>query len=104
MTKLKFLEIMGFPKEWASLGMYPDELFEIQVSGYRPGHEQSGEHYRNGAFHWWLHKEPAPEQLIVLTGLSMLDPDQLMAGDIRNYIVKSKKSTSAVRKACGIAT
>ena len=83
--------------------MYPDELFEIQVSGYSPGHEKSGEHYRDGAFYWWLHKEPAPEQLIVLTGLSMLDPDQLMAGDIRNHIIESKNSNSAIRKACGIA-
>lgn len=66
--------------------MYPDELFEIQVSNYKPGHEEGSEHDRNGAFHWWLRRNPSKEQLIKLAKLTHLDPDQLMANDVKNYI------------------
>ena len=52
MTKDQFLSLMGFPKEWDVWGMYPDELFEAQLSLYQPGDEQGAEHDRNGAFHW----------------------------------------------------
>ena len=30
MTKGEFLQLMCFPTEWETLGMYPQELFECQ--------------------------------------------------------------------------
>ena len=54
---------MNFPDEWESLGMIPEELCEIQLAGYKSGHEDASEHDRNGAFHWWLKQEPTEDVL-----------------------------------------
>ena len=78
--------LMKFPLEWISWGMYPDELFEWQISGYRPGHEDGSEHDRNGAFHWWLRRSPTQDELDKLLRLAALDPDQLLGNDVRKYI------------------
>lgn len=86
MTKSEFLVLMRFPAEWVSLGMYPDDLFRWQLSGYEPGHENGAEHDRNGAFHWWLRREPSKSQLENLLRLAALDPDPLMGNDLRQYI------------------
>lgn len=86
MTKFEFLRLMRFPKEWLELEMYPDELFEWQVSGYEPGHEDGAEHDRNGAFHWWLKKPPSKIELQNLLRLAALDPDTFVANDICRYI------------------
>ena len=80
---------MNFPLEWDSLDMYPDELFEGQVSLYELGDERGSEHYRNGAFHWWLRRQPSKVQLENLLRLAALDPDPLMGEDVRQYIQRS---------------
>jgi len=87
---------MLFPKEWVEWDMLPDELMEIQIKGYEPGHEDASEHDRNGAFHWWLKRNPTKEQLTKLLKLTYLDPDPLMGKDIRSYIRKSNNYTSDI--------
>jgi hypothetical protein len=89
MTKVEFLELMRFPKEWLELGMYPDELFDWQISGYEPGHENGAEHDRNGAFHWWLKKQPSKSELQRLICLAAIDPDPFLAEDLGRYIQQS---------------
>jgi hypothetical protein len=89
MTKSEFLNLMRFPGEWVSLGMYPDELFQWQLSGYEPGHENGAEHDRNGAFHWWLRRQPSKTELENLVRLAALDPDPLLGEDLRQYIRKA---------------
>ncbi len=89
MTKLEFLRLMRFPAEWLDLEMYPDELFEWQVKGYKPGHESGAEHDRNGAFHWWLKKTPSKVELQKLVHLAAVDPDTFLSNDVRNYIRRS---------------
>lgn len=86
MTKREFLNLMSFPKEWDSLGMYPDELFQWQVSQYQVGHEDASEHDRNGAFHWWLKRNPTRSQLEQLLKLAILDPDAHLRADVVRYI------------------
>lgn len=86
MEKNIFLAFMNFPKEWLEYGMYPDELFYSQLHLYQPGDEEGSEHYRNGAFHWWLKRKPTTEQLSNLVKLTFLDPDALMGNDVRNYM------------------
>lgn len=88
--KLPFLELMHFPKEWLEFGLYPDELFIGQVDHYLSGDEDGSEHYRNGAFHWWLKRNPTRQQLSNLIQLTFLDRDSLMAGDVRKYITGAK--------------
>ncbi len=81
---------MHFPIEWESLGMYPDELYLWQVSGYEPGHENGSEHDRNGAFHWWLKRNPTRGQVENLVRLAAYDPDPMLGEDVRQYIRKAK--------------
>ena len=89
MNKVEFLKLIMFPAEWEIFGMYHDELFLGQLSLYSPGDEQGAEHDRNGAFHWWLKRQPSKEELIKLVRLTFLDPDPLMAQDVRTYIAKA---------------
>jgi hypothetical protein len=98
MTINEYLQLMEFPKEWIEWEMLPDELRKLMLSSYEPGHENGAEHDRNGAFHWWLKKSPPPtrEELIKLGELSYLDPDELMAADVRRYIKKSLNCDSSV--------
>lgn len=90
MTKEDFLKIMNFPIEWNIYGMYPDELYLLQIKDYQEGDEQGSEHDRNGAFHWWLKRDPNKNELALLIKLTYLDPDQLMANDVRGYIRQAK--------------
>ncbi|HEY8024302.1 MAG TPA: hypothetical protein VIF60_07040 [Burkholderiaceae bacterium] len=98
MDSSEFLRLMNFPGDWLTLGMYPDELSVVQSNGYVPGHEKASEHDRNGAFHWWLKREPTKEQLIKLVALTWLDPDQHMAEDIRVQIGKAKRCDDEVMR------
>lgn len=90
MNKDDFLKKMNFPIEWKIYGMYPDELYFLQIKNYQEGDEQGSEHDRNGAFHWWLKRHPDKSELALLIKLTYLDPDQFMANDVRNYIRKAK--------------
>jgi hypothetical protein len=90
-TKAEFLKLMNFPKEWLEWEMYPDELFEFQISAYEPGNERGSEHDRYGAFHWWIRRDPPEEAINKLFKLTFLDPKQLMAEDARKYLRKCSK-------------
>jgi len=86
MSKSEFMKLMQFPSAWLELGMYPDALFKVQLQSYTSGSEATPEHFRNGAFHWWLSQEPTEEQLICLALLSRKDPDPPMAQDAQRNI------------------
>ncbi len=97
-TKKEFLDLMGFPKEWLEWDMYPDELFQGQLGVYEP-HHKNDEHYRYGAFHYWLKRNPSRDILLKLAKLSWLDSYQIMAADARNYISKAENTDGTVLKA-----
>lgn len=99
--RAKFLEAMKFPREWEELGMFPDELSESLLAKYEVGHEEGSEHDRNGAFHWWLRQSPSREVLVSLVALTLVDPDPLMAADVREYIARSANADNEVRKVVG---
>jgi len=86
MTKAEFLQLMRFPPEWEALRMYPQELFELQVRRYEPGHERGSEHDRNGAFHWWLRRGPSSRELENLRTLASADPDRALGEDMLRYL------------------
>ncbi|MDK9363398.1 hypothetical protein [Lelliottia wanjuensis] len=89
MKKEHFLMKMHFPIEWITFNLYPDVLFKNQINLYREDNdEESSEHYRNGAFHWWIRRNPDKDTLIKLINLTFLDLEQLMADDVRSYIIK----------------
>ncbi len=97
----EFLKLMNFPKQWVELNMYPEILSKIQIAGYKPGQEEASEHYRNGAFHWWLRQEPTESVLMKLMLLASIDPDFLLGKDIHGYIRKAKNYTQKVENVCG---
>ncbi len=99
MNKAEFMQLMSIPKEWDEYGMYPEELFAAQIGHFDPSHIQGSEHDRNGMFHWWLKRQPSKEELLKLVALSHLDPDQLMAGDVRLYIARAKNADDEVKAA-----
>lgn len=97
-SKEEFARLMDYPREWLDWDMLADEVFSGQVSEYTPGSERASEHYRNGAFHWWLKKKiPTKEQLKKLVELTFLDPDPLMGEDVRTHIAKSKNCDDEIR-------
>lgn len=63
--------------------MLPDIVLENQMKQYEPGHENSSDHNRNGAFQFWLRGEASEEKLIKLVKLSKLDPEKIMCRYIR---------------------
>jgi hypothetical protein len=97
MSKEQFSKLMGFPNEWLQWDMYPDELFIAQAALYKPSDEQASEHDRNGAFHWWLKREPSKDVLRKLVLLSYLDPDSEMGSDVRQYIAKARHCDNEIR-------
>lgn len=96
--KPAFLKLMHFPKEWLEFGLYPDELFIGQVENYLSGDEDGSEHYRNGAFHWWLKRKPTTEQLSNLVKLTFLDHDTLMSNNVRYYMRFSESYSSEIEQ------
>lgn len=89
--RFAFLKLMQFPSEWLTLDMYPMVLFSEQMRIYEKGDEEGSEHYRYGAFHWWLKNHPTAIQLSNLLQLTYLDKDELMAGDARSHIINAIK-------------
>jgi hypothetical protein len=89
MTREDYLRLMKFPKEWEMFNLLPEELVDQLIGMYVPRHEDSPEHDRNGVFHWWLKQSPDKDVLMRLVDLSFLDPDQIMAADVREHILRS---------------
>jgi hypothetical protein len=100
MAKPDFMQLMGFPAQWESWSMYPNELCEVQIAAYKPGNESASEHHRNGAFHWWLRQEPSAEALIKLAKLTFLDPDPQMGSDVRTHIQRAIHHNAEVASHC----
>lgn len=88
MNRDDLLKLLSFPKEWKAWDMYPEELATLQAADFSPGSEAGAEHYRCGAFHWWMSRNPSSLQLTALIKLSFLDPDALMGSDIRKYLLQ----------------
>lgn len=86
MTTEEFLLLMRFPPEWRKWGMYPDDLAAEQREGYQPGHENAPEHDRNGAFHWWIRRNPDAQQISLLIKLAFLDPDRVMGDNVLEHL------------------
>lgn len=65
--------------------MYPDGLFQELLRGYQPGHEHGEEHNRNGTFIGGFGKIQQGTAYET-SKLTFLDPDPMMASDVRRYI------------------
>ena len=99
MNRSEYLRLMQFPAEWEQLGLVPDEWLEGALGSYKKGHEDGSEHDRHGAFQWWLRRSPSKGILLKLAALSWLDPDQPMAGYVRECISQSSACDAEVANA-----
>lgn len=93
------LHAYGFPPEWLTWDLYPDELFAGHIEATRDDTEpHPDEHLRYGAFLWWLrrHRELGEETLIRLCRLAALDPDPPMAGAALHDILSHPGATEHV--------
>ncbi len=97
-TKNRLAELLHFPKEWLAWGLYPDEMFLAHRKLFQPGNESDSENERNETFHYWLSRELTEDQFIKLVKLSFLDPDPIMAENIRDHIRKHKACPQKVKK------
>lgn len=88
MDRQSYLDLMQFPPEWQAWGMLPIEFVDAQRAEYKAGHEDGSEHDRHGVFQWCLKQGLSVEQLVRLSRLTWLDPDQIMAGYVRECIAK----------------
>lgn len=100
MTKDEFIRRMQYPREWVEWAMLPDELLDEQIAECGRGGDWASEHYRNGAFRYWLRRRPSKDVLLKLVRLSFLDPDPLMAYSLRkDYIAKAENADEEVLRA-----
>ncbi len=76
--------------------MYSQKLYQAQRKDYEPGSEAASEHYRYGAFRWWLEKSLSDSQLAKYVVLTFLDSDQVMASAARKDLLRKYKR----RKVC----
>ncbi len=100
-TKTRFLKDYGFPPEWETWGLYPNELFEGQLRATADDEKpHPDEHLRYGAFTWWLrrHRELSEENLIQLCRLAALDPDPGMSGAALHDVFFHPSATAKVAK------
>ena len=91
-SKQRFVDLMRYPQAWLSWGMYPDALFQLQVSNYEPGSEAAPEHYRYGAFRWWVSRSLSEKHIAKYVALTFLDSDQVMANAARSDLRRKLKS------------
>jgi hypothetical protein len=101
-AKSQFLNDYGFPPEWESWDMYPDELFHGQLAATVDDEEpHPDEHLRYGAFCWWVrrHRDLSQEALMKLCRLAALDRDPPMAGAAVNDILFHPNATARIAAA-----
>ncbi|MCL2579801.1 MAG: hypothetical protein FWE32_07180 [Oscillospiraceae bacterium] len=104
MDKNEFMDFLDFPIEWLDFGLYPDELFEEQMSQmlkelseedkkdklHLKKYGLGSEHYRYGAF-WWVVKNIGYSALDKLEAVIEKDIDEPMRWAAINELAKLKK-------------
>jgi len=74
---------LGYPELWRTHHLYPAQLQQAQeaeLAKEQPGPVCGSEHYRYGAFSFWLRDPLTPENVLhALVSAAALDPDVVMA-------------------------
>jgi len=108
LARLDLLQRLCFPKIWQEKGLYPDDLYQVQLEAFRAEarvrgippddyHPAGGtEHYRYGAFRFWLYRKPAREVYEALMEAAAADPDPPMAGAAIKDLISSYSPSRAI--------
>jgi hypothetical protein len=101
MNKVQFASALNFPSIWLEAGLLPDELFDLQVGellreygGSKP--DGGTEHWRYGAFLYWLKKDLDFKTLDALFDAAFKDPDPSMAGNVIKELVTHTLCTESL--------
>jgi hypothetical protein len=95
---------LRYPRVWFTSGLLAGELLELQFRalrrkvGCRSRPLAASEHWRYGAFAWWLGRIEAPERLLLLLGAAAVDPDEPMGRAVAKEIAAHPLSSEAVRE------
>ncbi len=88
----ELVDRLCYPAVWMERGLYPEDLFQGQLEAFATEAREHGvppqeycpvggtEHYRYGAFRYWLQRNPGPEILHALMEAAVTDSDPPMAG------------------------
>jgi hypothetical protein len=88
----ELIDRLGYPAVWTEKGLYPEDLYQVQLAAFVAEARERGirsheyrpvggtEHYRYGAFRYWLQRDPGPDTLHSLMEGAVVDPDPPMAG------------------------
>lgn len=101
MDKAQLAKVLNYPQIWLEANLFTDELFSIQAPEFQReygGRVPSGgtEHWRYGAFHFWLKRNIDVAVLERLLDAATVDPDQPMAGAAIRYIVAHPSSDRSI--------
>lgn len=86
--KRQLRRALRYPRLWVESGLLDGELLEIQlrelqkIIGYRSRSLRSTEHWRYGAFVWWLRRVQNTEQLMARLRVAAIDPDEPMGQSV----------------------
>ena len=98
MSKTDYKVMLGFSEPWFALGVATEETLALAKTAYEASDDDSGEHYRYGAFLRYLsqHRPLAPPIAEALYELGNADPDYAMGGSIMADIVDLPECPPAV--------
>jgi len=101
MNKLSFAKLLNYPAIWLDMNLLTDELFEFQSHEFQKEYgnripKGGTEHWRYGAFHYWLARDIDSKVLWRLLEAASVDPNQAMAGAAIKDIIKHPSSNSAI--------
>lgn len=94
--------LLQFSDEWFTLGVLTEEGLRQYADTYEMSEDKSSEHYRYGAFQWYLsqHRPLAARMANALYELGKSDPDYSMGGAIMADILHLPECpTSVIAKA-----
>ena len=95
---------LRYPRLWFDSGLLAGELLELQYSalrrkvGSRSRPLAASEHWRYGAFVWWLQRVDVQERLLLLLDAAAADPDEPMGSSVAKEIAAHPSSSEAVRE------
>ena len=101
MNKSSLSNLLDYPSVWLDEELLTDELFNIQAAELQKEYGNDApkggtEHWRYGAFHYWLTRNIETDVLAKLLEAANVDPDQPMAGAAIKDIVKHPLSNRAI--------
>lgn len=105
---LELVDRLRYPTVWTEKGLYPEDLYQMQLAAfvaeaqtrdilpeeYRP--IGGTEHYRYGAFRYWLQRNPGSDTLHSLMEAAVADPDPPMAGAAIKDLLAAHHPTRAM--------